>query len=243
MRLDLKKTNYMLLGTRNKTNQCNGKFKLSIDDTEVKEVSTFKFLGITVDQNLTWKNHVDDFAKKCSRTCSIGILYKVKQFLPESALLSLHYTLFLSHINYGITVWSSANSVVKNRLHKRALRAVSNSEYRSHSNPLFIKYRQLKISDKCNHNIGILMYEYCNNLLPSSFNNMFKTNAEYHDYNTRNALNFEYPINKLTFATNLLATRVLKLGITCQIMLKVVKNLNSFKTSFKQFISDYNKII
>ena len=45
---NLKKFNYMLLRTRNKTNQCNGKFKLSIDDTEVKEVSTFKFLGITV---------------------------------------------------------------------------------------------------------------------------------------------------------------------------------------------------
>ena len=71
--LNLKKTNYMLLGTRNKTNQSKDKFKLSIDDTEVKEVSTFKFLGITVDQNLTWKNHVDDLAKKCSR--SIGILH------------------------------------------------------------------------------------------------------------------------------------------------------------------------
>ena len=57
----------MLLGTRNKTNQCKDKFKLSIDDTEVKEVSTFKFLGITVDQNLTWKNHVDELARKCSR--------------------------------------------------------------------------------------------------------------------------------------------------------------------------------
>ena len=47
--LNLKKTNYMLLGTRNKTNQYKDKFKLSIDDTEVKEVSTFKFVGITVD--------------------------------------------------------------------------------------------------------------------------------------------------------------------------------------------------
>ena len=75
----------MLLGTHNKTNQSKDKFKLSIDNTDVKEVSTYKFLGITVDQNLTWKNHVDDLAKKCSR--SIGILHKVKQLLPESALL------------------------------------------------------------------------------------------------------------------------------------------------------------
>ena len=69
--------------------------------------------------------------KKCLH--SIGILHKVKQFLPESALLSLYYTLFLSHINYGITAWSSANSVDKNQLHvlqKHALRAVNNSEYK-----------------------------------------------------------------------------------------------------------------
>ena len=68
-----------------------------------------------------------------------------------------------------------------NVLQKHALRAVNNSEYRSHFNPLFIKYNQLKISDLCNHNIGIFMYKYCNNLLPSSFNNMFTTNAENHD--------------------------------------------------------------
>ena len=51
-------------------------------------MSTSKFLDITVDQNLTWKNHVDDLAKKGSR--SIGILIKVKQYLPESALLGLY---------------------------------------------------------------------------------------------------------------------------------------------------------
>ena len=88
--LNLKKTNYMLLGTRNKTNQSKDKFKLSIDDTEVKEVSKFKFLGITVDQNLTWKNHVDDLAKKCSR--SIGISHKIKVSSRKCSFKSILYT-------------------------------------------------------------------------------------------------------------------------------------------------------
>ena len=188
--------------------------------TTLKIPGNFASLGITVDQNLTWKNHVDDLAKKCSR--SIGILHKVKQFLPESALLSLYYTLFLSHINYGITAWSSANSVDKDWLHvlqKRTLRAVNNSEYRSHSNPLFIKYNQLKISDLCNHNIGIFMYKYCNNLLPICLKLMLKTMIiilEIH-------WSLNILITNLTFVTNLFATRVLKLGITYQIMLKIVK--------------------
>ena len=126
--------------------------------------------------------------------------YPLKQFLPESALL-----IYTIHCSFHILTMVLLHGVVPTVLIKtdfmsyKSELAVSNSEYRNHSNPLFIKYNQLKISDLCNHNIGIFMYKYCNNLLTSSFNNIFKPNAENHDYNTRNALNFEYPNNKLNF--------------------------------------------
>ena len=138
--LNLKKSNFMLFGTHNKTKKYSNRFKLCLDNVEISYVDAFKFLGLTVDQSLTWNNHINDLSKKCSS--SIGILNEVKNFLPESALLSLYNTLILSHINYGITAWSSAGVSAKNRLHilqKRALWAVSHSEFRSHSNPLFIK--------------------------------------------------------------------------------------------------------
>ena len=109
---------------------------------------------------------------------------------------------------------------------------------------LLNKYKQLKISDLCNHNIGIFMYKYCNNLLPSSFNNMFKTNADNHDYNARNALNFEYPNNKLNFCDKSISYQGVKTWNNIPNHVKSSKNLISFKTSFKQLIiSDYNKII
>ena len=60
----------MLLRTLNKTNQSKDKFKLSIDGTEVEEVSTFELFGVTVHQKLSWKIHVDDLAKRCSRSIS-----------------------------------------------------------------------------------------------------------------------------------------------------------------------------
>ena len=84
-------------------------------------------------------------------------------------------------------------------LQKRALRAVSQSEFRSHSNPVFIKYNQLKIDDLSKLNIGTFMYKYCNNLLPSTFNLLFKTSSENHSYNTRFATNFNIPNNKPEF--------------------------------------------
>ena len=88
------------------------------------------------------------------------------------------------------------------------------------------------------------MYKYCNNLLPPSFNHMFKTNAENHDYNTRNAFNFEYPNNKLNFCDKSICYQGVKTWNNIPNHVKSSKNLNSFKASYKQLIiSDYNKII
>jgi len=243
--LNLKKTNYMLFGTRNKTNQLNNDFKLSLNNTDIDHVNSFKFLGVTVDEHLTWKNHIDELAKKCSS--SIGILYKVKQFLPESALLTLYNTLVLSHINYGINAWSSAATGDKNRLHilqKRALRAISNSEYRSHSNPLFIKYNQLKIFDLCNLNIGTFMFKYSNNLLPPAFNNMFTSNAENHNYNTRHASDFEYPNNKLKFGDKSICYQGVKTWNNIPNHVKNASNIKLFKSTYREsVISEYKEIL
>ena len=73
---------------------------------------------------------------------------------------------------------------------------------------------------------------------------MFKTNAENHDYNTRNALNFEYPNNKLNFCNKSISYQGAKIWNNIPSRVKSSKNLNSFKISFKQLIvADYDKII
>ena len=233
----------MLFGTQNKINKIDNDFKLSLDNIEIDRVRAFKFLGVTLDQNLNWKSHIDNLRKKCCS--SVGILYKINKFLPESALLSLYFTLILSHFNYGITAWSSASETDKNKLHiiqKRALRAVSKSEYRSHSNPLFIKYNQLKVFDLCNLNIGTFMYNYCNDQLPPAFNNMFKTNGDNHNYNTRHASDFEYPKSRTAFGHKSVSYQGAKIWNNIPKHIKTSKELKSFKHSYKTaLISDYKK--
>ena len=76
------------------------------------------------------------------------------------------------------------------------------------------------------------MYKYCNNLLPSSLNNMFKTNAENHDYNAKNALTFEYPNNRLNFWDKSIRHQSVKTWNNTPNYVKSRKNLNSFKTTF-----------
>ena len=243
--LNLKKTNYMLFGTQHKTKQLNNQLQISIENTNINHVNAAKFLGITIDQNLTWRKHIDELSKKCSR--SIGILYKVRQFLPETALLSLYYTMFLSHINYGITVWGSASETEKERIHilqKRALRAISNSEYRCASNPLFIKYNQLKINDLCELDRGTFMYKYCNNLLPHIFNNMFSTNSDNHAYTTRHASDFQYPKIKLEFSAKSMRYLGVKNWNNIPADIQCSKSLQIFKSKYKEsFITSYKETL
>ena len=210
----------MLFETHNKTKKYNNRFKLRLDNVEISHVDAYKFLGLTVDQSLTWNNHINDLSKKCSS--SIGILNKVKNFLQEPALLSLYNTLILSHINYGITAWNSVGVSAKNRLHiqKRALRAVSHSEFRSHSKLLFIKYNQLNIDDLCTLNIGTFMYKYCNNLLPSTFNLLFKTNSKIIAIILDMQKILIFLIINLNFSRNQFLIKVSKFGI---IYLKTLK--------------------
>ena len=88
------------------------------------------------------------------------------------------------------------------------------------------------------------MCKYCNNLHPSSFNNMFETNAENHDYNTRSALNLEYLSNKLNFCGKCICYQGVKTWSNMPNHVKSSKSLNSVKASYKQLIiSDYDKII
>ena len=73
--LNLKKSNFMLFGTHNKTKKYSNRFKLCLDNVELSHVDAYKFLGLNVDQSLTWNNHINDLSKKCSS--SIGILNKI----------------------------------------------------------------------------------------------------------------------------------------------------------------------
>ena len=77
--------------------------KVKINDYEIKEVDETKFLGIIIDNNLSWLPHLNALAKKL-RCCS-GQLNRIKKYLPASLHKSLYHTLFESHLSYGITVW------------------------------------------------------------------------------------------------------------------------------------------
>ena len=81
----------------------------------IQRENCVRFLGILLDANLNWKHHINELSKKLSRT--LGLFYKIRQYVALEILKQLYYSLLYSFVSYGITVWGlTYKSFVQNKL-------------------------------------------------------------------------------------------------------------------------------
>ena len=77
--LNIAKTEFMIIGSRQRLiNHDVSNLNICVNNTQIKRVQHTKSLGITIDENLTWKNHVDVICKKISS--GIVALKRVRRF-------------------------------------------------------------------------------------------------------------------------------------------------------------------
>ena len=173
------------------------------DNFVLNNVSITRFLGVLIDNKLSWKPHIDSICKTISR--NIGIINKLKHFLPSRTLLTLYYTLILPYINYGIIAWGCAIQTQLNRillLQKKALRIIFQTHYRSHTDILFFENNILKVGDIYLFQLSQFMFKLSKDDLPAIFSNMFRTNASVHYYPTRQRQYYHLPLTRTLFAKN-----------------------------------------
>ena len=68
-----------------------------INRTKIERVASFNFLGIMLDENLSWKSHIEMVGNKISKVT--GILYRLKNVFPESVLFVLYNSLIVSYMD------------------------------------------------------------------------------------------------------------------------------------------------
>ena len=132
---------------------------------------------------MNWNSHTQKIANKISRT--LGVMNRLKRYLPFSAMKLMYDPLILSHLQFGITNWGFEWERIS-KLQKRALRIMKNSRYNAHTEPLFKKLTLLKVKDIFDVQCLKFWYKFVNNKLPKYFRDMFKFNHELHDIVTRN---------------------------------------------------------
>ena len=78
---------------------------LSINNSPLPICQSAKYLGVTIDKQLNFDNHISTVKHKISR--AVGIISKLRHYLPTSAILQIYYSLIHTHLLYGLIVWGS----------------------------------------------------------------------------------------------------------------------------------------
>ena len=179
--------------------------KITMNDIEIARSKTAKFLGVLIDCNLTWKDHIELVSKKISK--NVGIIKRIRHCLPSNVLNTLYNTLILPYLNYCNLIWTNTgptslqSSLV---LQKKVMRVITASSFKEHALPLFAKLNQLTISDLNALSVATFMYRFHRNCLPSVFSGYFVPNYTVHDHSTRSASKLHIPFAR----TNIMKRQV-----------------------------------
>jgi len=157
-----------------------------INNTKIIQTKSMSFLGVIIQENLKWNEHIAFKSNKISKINSL--LYRLKHVVPECVLLNIYNALIVPHLSYGIVAWGSAPQSLLKRLvilQKKSLRTISNSRNNCHTAPLFKKFNLLKFNDLVKINCCKLFYRSKINTLPEFHCNKLPTVGTINPYSTR----------------------------------------------------------
>ena len=187
----MKKKNFIFHPLQKKLNYLP---QINIFDNEQNK-NCIKFLGLLIDENLSWKDHIHTLTTKISKT--VGLIAKLTHIVPNQTLLNIYMSLIAPYMTYGLTSWGNAPETLLNKvlvLQKRALHLIHFAQAKEHAIRLFLKGKFLLLKSLYYEKIVNLMY-YINNLAPVKISNLFSKITSVHSYSTRSST-FEHFFTK-----------------------------------------------
>lgn len=187
--LNVDKTKCMIFGTKHVLKRFN-EMELFYDNIIIEKVSEFKYLGVKFDNNLSWSAHVDHLCKTISKR--IGIIRRIKYFIPQHTIVMLSNALVLPHFDYASTVWtnfSSENHKKLQVLHNSLARTILSADIRTPINELMDTLQWIKLDSRWHNQLLLLVFKCLRNLSPSYLSSQFEYVHNTHTYITRNHSN------------------------------------------------------
>jgi hypothetical protein len=198
--------------------------------SDLKTESVVMFLGVKLDCELKFSEHVEYVASKI--TSGIYCLRKLRLWLPRSKLVEVYQSLIQSHLLYAILVWgysttSNVDRILK--LQKMAIRIICFKRRDYSCRSLFrelglLTFPALFVLEACS---------YIHTKMISSSENLLR-NENVHHYNTRSKENIHIPRVKYAIAKRSVNNIGSKFYNALPAELKLCKDVETFKNRLKQ---------
>jgi hypothetical protein len=183
--LHIGKTACMLFCSKQKRRHVMEKtLDLSLHGQEIEQVKMYKYLGVTIDEDLTFNIHVDNVIKKINR--SLGVLKRASPYVPLSNRITLYNTIVLPHFDYCCTLWDTCSESQITRLQmlqNRGMRIILGCHHRTHVSDMLSTLKWLNVRQRFIFLKCTLMYNISNDKTPKYLKSV--TPGISHVYNTR----------------------------------------------------------
>ena len=159
---------------------------IRLDGTELKFTNATTFLGLIIDEHMSWDEQAKKVANKISKTHSM--INRLKNKLPVTSLKTLYDSLLLPQLLYGIVVWGgSGSSQIKRikQIQKKLIRTISKSWYRSHTKPRMKELQILNFDDLYYQQCSLLVHDIVYGEDPKNLRKIFKFHRQETGYNLR----------------------------------------------------------
>ena len=136
--LNVKKTKLMIMGSHYRLSHIEHNFHIKVDDRTLERVKTYKYLGVELDETLTWHSHIDSIIKKVSG--GLRALKRARILVPHETLIMMYKALVQPYFDYCSSIWGGIGKCQSERLQKlqnRAARIVMHLDFNIRSFRLF----------------------------------------------------------------------------------------------------------
>lgn len=239
LKLNVDKTQYIVFGTKHMTKNCPS-HPITIEGNQINRCKHVKYLGMELDENLTYTQHISTL---CNKVCRIlGPLNSIKHLIPYKIRKSVYQAIVLPHFTYGISLWSTTSSTQLCRVKKvlnRTCRQVLSVKKPTDmpSSECYKKLQWMDIEQLAKYHLLLDAFRLINLHAPFSVVLPPRTNTV-HSHFTRSNFSFQrLPFNN-SYGLKTLAHRISYNWNLLSPELKCSQSISAFKKSLKLTVLD-----
>ena len=235
MSLNIEKNHYIVFSQKGKCTETEK--SLCMNGLPISRVTHTKFLGVQIDSNLTWKNHIAYICNKVAK--NVGILIRTRKVFNSVTMRMLYYSMIYPYLSYCIHVWGCVFKTYMGKIvviQKRIVRIICGVSRRTHSYPLFQALDILNVEKLYEYTIGLMMYKYHHSQLPDVIKNLFTTNYEIHNRSTRQSHLLHIPKCRTTLGERSFKHQATKIWNNLRENLNVDVKIGTYKKHLKSYL-------
>lgn len=237
LKLNITKTKAMIISKKKDNNYAN--IKISINNEEIDIVDKVKYLGIYMDKNLNFNEHVNEIIKKIGK--KVGVLNRIGNKLNIQQKIQFYKSCIECHMNYCSTILFLANEKDLNRLQilqNKCMRNILRTSKCCSAEKMLDVLELMSFKKRILFNVVYInMYKIVNKIWPSYLSSKIKFNYKNERKNTlRNRNQIVKPIAKKAYMQNTLFYKGIDLYNKLPANVKNIEKIETFKNKLKEYI-------